>query len=235
MCHPGRTYDLSNQTQPTIYLNDSRDRPDVLDSVRCWIGIVGKYIAIRDALALSFALDFDRVDGNPNNQPSEIGQLREQAKPYGRSLNNDTYNAADKLVVRCKQFLDEMSCYRDNIDSLVGMPSRAPNPSFSLTNYIASQIAKEFKIDDLTPHVRTRVARKGLKEVDVRDKLNIIRGTIDVDEGEFRGRKVLIIEDLYQAGVSVNYMGMLLQQGGARKIFGLACDKTCRNDHNVGA
>jgi hypothetical protein len=30
------------------------------------------------------------------------------------------------------------------------------------------------------------------------------------------------------------YCGLLLLEAGAKKIFGLACEKTCRNDDNVG-
>jgi predicted amidophosphoribosyltransferase len=52
-------------------------------------------------------------------------------------------------------------------------------------------------------------------------------------EEVFTDRKVLLLDDLYQSGVSMNYCGLLLLQAGAKKIFGLACEKTCRNDDNV--
>lgn len=31
----------------------------------------------------------------------------------------------------------------------------------------------------------------------------------------------------------MNWVGMELLNAGARKVFGLACEKTCRNDDNV--
>ena len=51
--------------------------------------------------------------------------------------------------------------------------------------------------------------------------------------GIFTNKRVLLLDDLYPSGVSMNYCAPLLVQAGAKKIFGLACEKTCRNDDNV--
>jgi len=41
---------------------------------------------------------------------------------------------------------------------------------------------------------------------------------------------VLLIDDLYQSGASSYHVAMLMLETGAKKVFGLACEKTCRND-----
>ena len=46
---------------------------------------------------------------------------------------------------------------------------------------------------------------------------------------------VLLIDDLYQSGVTMNYAAMMLLGEGAKAVLGLACEKTCRNDDNVSA
>lgn len=66
------------------------------------------------------------------------------------------------------------------------------------------------------------------------DKLDTLVDTIEVDDGIFAGRNVLLVDDLYQSGTSMNYCGLLLLRAGADRVFGLACEKTCRNDDNVG-
>jgi len=38
--------------------------PEEIDSVRAVIDKIGKYVAVRDCLALSFALDYDREGGD---------------------------------------------------------------------------------------------------------------------------------------------------------------------------
>ncbi|HEV7516029.1 MAG TPA: hypothetical protein VGR07_06990 [Thermoanaerobaculia bacterium] len=42
-----------------------------------------------------------------------------------------------------------------------------------------------------------------------------------------------MVDDLYQSGISMNYVAMELLAGGARAVLGLACEKTCSNDDNV--
>ena len=49
----------------------------------------------------------------------------------------------------------------------------------------------------------------------------------------FKKHVVLLVDDLYQSGVSTNYVAMLMLEAGAKEVFGLACEKTCRNDDNV--
>jgi predicted amidophosphoribosyltransferase len=82
--------------------------------------------------------------------------------------------------------------------------------------------------------VLTIKARGQLKGVSVDAKLDQLRGTVHVDPHAFQNKRVLIIDDLFQSGTSINYVGMLLQQAGARKMFGLACEKTLGNFDNLG-
>lgn len=46
--------------------------------------------------------------------------------------------------------------------------------------------------------------------------------------------KILLVDDLYQSGISMNYVAMLLRAHGAAAVYGLALEKTCRNDDNMG-
>jgi predicted amidophosphoribosyltransferase len=98
---------------------------------------------------------------------------------------------------------------------------------------MAAQIAARLGLEDLSKNVRTIKARSSIKAVPLTQKLDTLLGTIEVGAGVFDGKHVLLIDDLYQSGISLNYCAFLLLQAGAKKIFGLACEKTCRNDDNV--
>jgi predicted amidophosphoribosyltransferase len=74
-----------------------------------------------------------------------------------------------------------------------------------------------------------------LKATSVDAKLDQLKGTIEIDGNAFKGKSVLIIDDLYQSGTSVNYLGMLLLEAGAKRILGLACEKTVGNFDNVSS
>ena len=61
------------------------------------------------------------------------------------------------------------------------------------------------------------------------DRLEHLKGTIEVDPNAFRDKIVLIVDDVYQSGTSMNYLAYLLQQAGAKAMFGLSCVKTLTN------
>lgn len=207
------------------------DKTD-LDTVREFLSKVGSYIVLRDCLALSFALDYDRIKGNPNNPQTVIGKLRSRAKPYQRDTSGDTYDAANEMVSHCMDFIREMTCYQD-ITCVVAVPPSDPQKPFNLPRYLASEIGKALKISDRSPGVQTVKARESLRGTDIKKKLSTIEGTISVDPTALRNQVVLLIDDLYQSGVSMNYTAMLLLKAGAKRIYGLACEKTCTNDDNI--
>ncbi len=47
------------------------------------------------------------------------------------------------------------------------------------------------------------------------------------------GRAIPLVDDLYQSGISMNFVAMKLQEAGATHVLGLAAEKTCRNDANA--
>ncbi|MBF0343862.1 MAG: hypothetical protein HQL06_06485 [Nitrospirae bacterium] len=102
-----------------------------------------------------------------------------------------------------------------------------------MTYVIAKEIAEVVNLKDLSHLVVKTRKTSEAKDLPVTEKLSAIKGSISVKEG-VSGRKILLIDDLYQSGISTNYVAMLLLEAGAEKVFGLACEKTCRNDDNTG-
>jgi hypothetical protein len=199
-----------------------------------WVAKIGEYVVMKDMLALSFALDYERRAGNPSGPQTEVGGLRAQAKPYGsQTPTRQTTDAAEELVARCMAFLAGMSCY-ESADCVVAMPPSDPSKQYNLPRYLAERIASEWGRENLTQNIRTTKVRNSIKGIPIAQKLDSLLGTIDVDAEVFHNKTVLLIDDLYQSGISMNYCALMLLRAGARKVFGLACEKTCRNDDNVG-
>ena len=214
------------------FLNDAKDNPQTLERVKAWLDTVGRYVAIRDCLALSFALDYDRHAGNPNMAQTEIGKLRSRAKPYDKAVTSDVRAAAKDLSAACLAALQELSCY-DVADAVAAMPPARTDKEFDLPQTLAGEIARRWKRPDLSSAVRTVRSRPPIKNSALTEKLAAIEGTVEADSKAFKGKSVLLIDDLYQSGVSMNYVAMVLLDAGARKVLGLACEKTCTNDDNV--
>ncbi|MBI5446026.1 MAG: phosphoribosyltransferase [Deltaproteobacteria bacterium] len=210
----------------------AQNEPSVLDRVRAWLETVGCYVAIRDCLALSFALDYEREGGNPAEPQTVVAHFRSLAKPYERQPTAANVEAADRLVAECAGFLGRVTCYTP-ATCVVGMPSSSPDKPFNLTWHLAAGIAVARGLQDRSQAVRTVRARSSVRETRLSDKLAVIEGSVAVDRERIAGEIVLLVDDLYQSGISMNYVAMLLLEAGAKKVFGLACEKTCTNDDNV--
>jgi len=223
---------VSEQGIVTIYLQGTGGDTEAPECVRQWVETVGQYVAMKDFLALSFALDYEREGGDPTSPQTRIGRLRSRAKPYSGQPSADTWKALDQLVDECIDFLNRMTCY-ESADCVVGMPPSTPNKGYHLAHELAKRIAKRWKRPDLSGHVRTVNPRRQLKNIALRDKLDALIDTIEVGGDVFREHIVLLVDDLYQSGTTMNYCALQLLQAGARKVFGLALEKTCRNTDNL--
>lgn len=211
------------------YLKDVTD--DNLDEVRKWLRGMEGCVGIRDCLPLSFALDLDRKGGDPNRDRTEIGTLREADKPYDRPAQKGHYEAARKLAERCLTFLRRVRCY-DSIDSVIAVPPSRPHKEYHLSSLIASHVADGWDRDDLWPAVEKIHETEQIKNLPLEKKLEALKGSIAVSS-EVKGRKILLLDELYQSGITMNYVAMLLLEAGAKKVYGLACEKTCSNDDNL--
>ncbi len=223
--HPGKN------RRCIIFLNDSQDDEESVEKAKEWVKAVGDHVAIRDCLSVSFALDYRMEGGDPQKSKTVVGDLCRKAKPYEGNPNYDR-DAARKLAKVCLEFLQKVNCY-DSANCVVAMPPSRPSKPFDLPRYLAGKVAAEFKKEDLRDAVKTRKARGQLKATPVDEKLNQLKGTIEIDGNALKGKSVLIIDDLYQSGASVNYLGMLLLEAGAKTVLSLACEKTVGNFDNV--
>jgi hypothetical protein len=195
---------------------------------------IGQYVALRDCLALSFALDYDREAGNPQGEYTEVGVLRNRAKPRaGGLVNHEIYvTTVQELARRCLDFLYKVTCY-SIADGIVAMPSSNPEKEHDIPRDIATIISKSIGIENLTRAVRTVRKRDTVKDMPLEKRIDVIRSSTAINSKIILGRKILLIEDVYQSGSSMNCVAMLLQQGGAQNILGLACDKTSSNTDNI--
>ncbi|MBW2703781.1 MAG: hypothetical protein JRF33_23430 [Deltaproteobacteria bacterium] len=212
----------------TFLKNVSQEK---IQALQTWLSTIHQVVAIRDCLALSFALDYDRMQGSPNMPRTEIGTLRSQAKPYDAHATAEHIVAAKELGRRCLNFLGVVGSY-NSATAVVSVPSSDPTQGFSVPTEVAQVIAEGSKLQNLSTLVRTTRPRPGLKNLPVSEKLKTIQETIAV-HGDLRGQNILLVDDLYQSGVTMNCVAMKLIEAGAKAVYGLACEKTCRNDANV--
>lgn len=215
--------------RPYVYLKCGLDK---LAMVRAWIDSFSKIVVCRDLLAVSMALDFDREDGDPSRPQTAVAQLRARAKPYDKPPTPDSAVAADDLVRRLLELIRTVEPY-SLASVVIPMPPSSPDKSYDLPSIIAQQLASRLSCSDGSGIVRTTKPRPQLKNLSLAQKLDALEGTMRIDVELARNQVVLLIDDLYQSGASMNFVGMELLNAGARAILGLSVEKTIRNDDNT--
>ncbi len=71
--------------------------------------------------------------------------------------------------------------------------------------------------------VRKIKATPELKNVDNAKRLELLGGAHSIEGGGLRDRRVLLLDDLYQSGATLNAITLLLKEaGGVSAVFALA-------------
>ncbi|HEY9786826.1 MAG TPA: phosphoribosyltransferase family protein [Candidatus Obscuribacterales bacterium] len=203
---------------------------DQLNEIGEWVGCISQFVGIRDSLRVSFALDYTCECGDPQRGLTQIAQLRQLAKLYGGSdsPSTETLSAAAQLAEACINFVKTSKSYY-RVNSVLATPRSDPSKEYSLPGFIADRIARDLGLDNLSAAIRTVKARREMKETPADERLNELKDTIAVDQEAVKGKRILIVDDLYQSGTTMNYVGKLLLDNGASCVYGLACEKTCSN------
>lgn len=169
-------------------------------------------VFLRDYMELSVALS---VNFNADMTRTALGELEYEAK----YKNNEA--ATVELARCCSEFLRKTPFY-NVADCLIAMPSSRTLPArvassiegFGGTVYI-DKLSWANKRDDLKNAVNV-------------NKLDILEqsGLTISDDLDVKDKVVILLDDMYKSGVSMQYVAMKLKEAGARMVFGLSLVKS---------
>lgn len=202
-----------------------------LNDIGEWLSFIGRFVGIRDFLRVSFALDYTCEGGNPGMGTTGTGRLRQTAKLYGASdsPSTETLAAASRLAEECIKFMQLSRAYYQ-VNSVMAIPRSDPTKTYSLPEFFVDRTAKDLGLEDLSGCIKTTKARREMKDTPANERLQELDGTTIISNlAAVKGKRILIIDDLYQSGTTMNYVGKLLLDSGASRVYGLACEKTCSN------
>jgi predicted amidophosphoribosyltransferase len=176
-----------------------------------------------------FALDYHTLSseflgydefGNAmfDTKRSEVGELLYQLK-YKR--NSD---ALERLVQVAAEFIKVQF---PRIDAIVPAPPtrvRRPQPVFQ----IATGIGKSLDIPTIEDFVRNVKNTKELKNVyDYSERIKLLEGAHKVRDQSLNGKAVLLFDDLYRSGATLNAVTQVLyDQGKCSVVYVLTLTKT---------
>ena len=178
-----------------------------------------------------YALDFHSVSsvfvgynqyGHPQYETtrSEVGDLLYKLK-Y-RSNKTDVEGLAEVV----EKFMKE---WKPDADIIVPVPPstrRAVQPVFVL----AEAISKRLGIPLANCVKRTREIPQLKNVYDLDERLKLLEGLHEVDKSATRDKKLLLFDDLYRSGATMNAITTALyEKGKATDVFALAITRTRSN------
>jgi hypoxanthine-guanine phosphoribosyltransferase len=152
-----------------------------------------------------------------------IGELKYQAK------FNDNEEAEAELTGICKEWI-EKSPFLKEADYICAMPGSSPATE-SLPHRIVSNL-EGFDFEDISDSVIWTSKIRNVKDAATAEaKLEILEESgLQIAEGlDLKGKTVLLFDDLYMSGLSMQYVAMKLKEAGAAYVFGLCTVKSRSN------
>lgn len=196
------------------------------DKIKAWIQSQGSRIFLRDCLDLSIALDRNIEDPSCGAY-TKCGELEHAAKETG---NKD---AVASLSAVCIEFVSTLPFYRDSV-MIAAVPPMSEK-RFDLPSAISEQIAGSVGKSNLTKHfICDNPKQTDLKDAPIEEKWAVLEATgLKLDFRIPAGSDVILIDDKYQSGTTMQFVAMKLQEAGARYVFGISLVKTLRDKDNA--
>lgn len=214
---------LNHSTQFSNYWHSIDDDED-LAKIQGWESSQGSRVFLRDCLSLSIALGINFPD-NQSHDHTELGELEHRAKQHRDK------DAIKELAKRTIATINELPFYKD-ADFIAAVPPR-PDKEFDLPLWIAKLVAVATKKPDITPNFKFGNTKSSVKEVALDEKWAAWESAgLTLDGVDLAGKKVILLDDKYQSGTTLQFVAMTLQRHGASEVYGLSLVKTLRDTDN---
>ena len=185
-----------------------------------WHDFITRYkniVFLRDCLDISLSLSMNIIE---NESRTEIGELEYQSK---YNSNND---AEEQLVSLCKEWINKLPYYKD-ADLICAVPSNTPN---NLPQRIVDKL--DITATNISNTISWTSKTKDVKNAEkVEDKISILEEsgfTIDNIE-QLKDKVIILFDDLYMSGVTLQYIAMKLKEAGVQRVLGLTIVKSRSN------
>lgn len=150
----------------------------------------------------------------------EIAELLYQLKYHGNQ------EAANGIIEAAAAYLQQRRAHFDLMIPVPPSSARAVQPVLVLASGIGAAVGLPVVECIVTTRATTQL--KGVTDPDERVKL--VDGLYAVDPAHTAGRNILLFDDLFRSGTTMNAItDVLLKQGGAKSVCALTITKTRRN------
>ena len=193
---------------------------DEYDKIKEFVDQYRELVFLRDTLDLSVALSMHETERDVR---TVFGEHEVRVKYRSEQLN--TKADFDALLAEMQKRLDELPYFK-LADYICAAPSSKP----FMRDIIVG--LKGFGFVDISEKVAWENKNGSLKNVETAgEKLDMVQSwglRID-DDIDLNGKTVLLVDDMYQSGITLQYIAMRLKERGADRVFGMALVKSLGN------
>lgn len=175
-------------------------------------------VFIRDNMELSIALSMNKYQ--PNGDHTRIGKLEYQAK----WKEEERTAAVTELTAEMQRILDAFPYFK-MADYIAAIPSNHP-----FVRDIISGLTG-FKFQDVSGTLSWTSKTDEVKEAEGNDKIDLLEsfGFTITDGLDLNDKNILLVDDLYNSGLTMQYVALKLKEAGAKRVFGICLVKSCSN------
>lgn len=204
-----------------------------IDEVKRLLELCKQHIFLYDDLTECFALDYHTRLSSGGYQRTEIGELVYKAKPYSRRPTGSHYDASAHLAQRMVRFIEAHPTYR-RCEVIVSAPPSRPRKAFDLPSQLAGHILESNRsLVDGRQWIRKVKETRPMKDcVTIPEKIANVKDAFELtSESKIQDRNILLVDDIYESGFTLNEVSRLFLGHGAKGVFGLVGTKTGRDMH----
>lgn len=177
------------------------------------------YVFLRDKLDLSISLSMRELV--PGGGRTPIGELEYQVKYCA----GDHRQEVEELARYLQNALNELPFFKHS-DYVCAIPSSKP----FIKDIVAS--LQGFSFTDISNLMVWQNKHGEMKNVaNSLEKVELLgQSTLAISEAvDLQGKSVLLVDDLYESGMTMNYVALRLKQAGAKYVFGISLVKALQN------
>lgn len=193
------------------------------------LALLARVFFLEDDLDECYALDLHtRSAADSGFERSEVGRLVRRAKPYGARPSNEHRQAARSLAETMAGVVASHPTYQ-RADLIVPVPGSSSEKSYDLARALAEDLATLTETPLIVGAVsRTRTTQPMKDLATAAAKIDNVRAAFRASVA-VREKVVLLVDDVYQTGFTINEVGNALREAGARMVLGLVATKTGRD------
>jgi ATP-dependent DNA helicase RecQ len=188
--------------------------------------VVGEYLQRRETPELTganldggIALALHTTIHNGEHVHTEVGGRVYAFKYQGEK------NQLEWLLARALQTLAAHPAFKE-IDAVAFVPSTAANHPYLPVPLFAENLQQRLGVQTVCQLRKTRTTRPQKEMVTMEQKRRNVAGAFAVQPPSTKGQRILLVDDIYDSGATINECAHVLKTAGAKKVYALTLTKT---------